>query len=57
MLVLLVHVAEVVGLVAVVAVGDNRVFDALALKVVLLLEALQLAHQLLDEVLCHMPSR
>ena len=52
---LLVHVAELVGLVAVVAVGDDRVLDALALEVVLLLEALQLAHQLLDEVLRHMP--
>jgi len=43
--------AEVVGLVAVVAVGDDRVFDSLALEVVLLVQTLQLAHQLLDEVL------
>ena len=42
LLVLLVHAAEVVGLVAVVAVGDDWMLDALALEVVLLLEALQL---------------
>ena len=57
LLVLVVHVAEMVRLVAVVAVGDDRVFDALALKVIFLVEALQLAHQLLNEVLWSEPSR
>lgn len=47
--VLMVRVVEVVGLVAMVAVADDGVLDAFALQVLLLVDALQLPQQLLDE--------
>lgn len=40
---------KVVGLVAVVAVADDRMLDALALQLFLLVNSLQLRHQLSDE--------
>lgn len=42
-------VVEVVGLMAVVAVTDDRVLDAFALQLLLLVKSLQLSHQLFDE--------
>lgn len=42
-------VVEVVGLVARVAVADDRMLDALALQLVLLVNSLQLCHQLSGE--------
>lgn len=47
--VLMVRVVEVVGLVTMVAVADDGVLDAFALQVLLLVDALQLPQQLLDE--------
>lgn len=45
----LVGVVEVVRLVAVVAVTDDGMFDAFALQLLLLVNPLQLWHQLSDE--------
>lgn len=42
-------VVEVVGLMAVVAVTDDRMLDAFALQLFLLVKSLQLSHQLFDE--------
>lgn len=42
-------VVKVVGLVAVVAVADDRMLDAFALQLVLLVNSLQFRHQLSDE--------
>ena len=56
LVVVLLCVVEVVGLVAVVAVTDDRMLDAFALQLVLLLNALQLSHQLLDERLQEITS-
>lgn len=42
-------VGEVVGLVAVVAVTDDRMLNAFALQLVLLLNPVQPLHQFLDE--------
>lgn len=47
--VLLVWVVKVVGLVAVVAVADDRMLDAFSLQLLLLVNSLQLCHQLSDE--------
>lgn len=47
--VLLVWVVKVVGLVAVVAVADDRMLDAFSLQLLLLVNSLQLCHQLCDE--------
>lgn len=43
------RIVEVIGLVAVVAVSDDRMLDAFALQLVLLVDSLQLVHQLPDE--------
>lgn len=48
-MVLMVRVVEVVGLVPMVAVADDGVLDAFTLQVLLLVDALQLPQQLLDE--------
>lgn len=50
-LVLMVWVVKMVGLVSVVAVRDGRVLDAFALQILLLVNSVQLGHQLGDEVL------
>lgn len=50
-LVVMVWVVEVVGLVPVVAVTDDGVLDAFALQILLLVNAVQLCHQLCDEAL------
>lgn len=42
-------VVKMVGLVSVVAVTDDRVLDAFALEILLLVNAVQLGHQLRDE--------
>lgn len=47
--VLLVWVVKVIGLVAVVAVADDRMLDAFSLQLLLLVNSLQLCHQLCDE--------
>lgn len=47
----MVWVVKMVGLVAVVAVRDDRVLDAFALQILLLVDAAQLGHQLGDEAL------
>lgn len=49
-------VVKVVGLVAVVAVADDRMLDAFALQLVLLVNSLQFRHQLSDEGLCVVPA-
>lgn len=49
--VLMVRVVKVVGLVTMVAVADDGVLDAFTLQVLLLVDALQLSQQLLDESL------
>lgn len=46
-----VRVVKVVGLVTMVAVADDGVLDAFTLQVLLLVDALQLSQQLLDESL------
>lgn len=50
-LVVMVWVVEMVGLVAVVAVADDRVLDAFALQVLLLVNTVQPGDHLRDEVL------
>lgn len=50
-LVVMVWVVEMVGLVSVVAVRDDWVLDAFTLQVLLLVNSVQLGHQLCDEVL------
>lgn len=50
-LVVMVWVVEMVGLVSVVAVRDDRVLDAFTLQILLLVNSVQLGHQLCDEVL------
>ncbi len=49
LLLVLVWVVKVIGLMAVVAVADDRMLDAFALQLVLLVNSLQLCHQLSDE--------
>lgn len=48
---MLVWVVKVVGLVSVVALADDWVLHAFALKILLLVNAVQLGHQLCDEAL------
>lgn len=50
-LVLMVRVVKMVGLVSVVAVTDDRVLDAFALQILLLVNSVQLRDHLRDEVL------
>lgn len=49
MVLVVLWVVEVVGLMAIVAVTDDRMLDAFTLQLFLLVKSLQLFHQLLDE--------
>lgn len=50
-LVVMLWVVKMVGLVSIVAVTDAWVLDAFTLQILLLVNSLQLGHQLCDEVL------
>lgn len=50
-LLVMVWVVKMVGLVSVVAVTDDRVLDAFTLEILLLVNSVQLGHQLYDEIL------
>lgn len=50
-LLVMVWVVKMVGLMSVVAVTDDRVLDAFTLEILLLVNSVQLGHQLRDEVL------